>query len=133
MRSEELGMRKEQSCPQAPSEARDNAHGQARRWRACRVKGQSPLRSLRQSLIRRKPTRCRLKCKKHTRAIYQTNPILEHKICTAHPPLTFRIIVYLATLDNPTNIGRGEHSSPVLRTCRNFRIVGAGALDSPPP
>ena len=36
-------MRNEQSCPQAPSEARDNAHGQARRWRACRVKGQSPL------------------------------------------------------------------------------------------
>lgn len=47
------------------------------------------------------------------------------------PPLTFRIIVYLTTLDNPTNIGRGEQRSPVLRTCRNFRIVGAGALDSP--
>ena len=35
------------------------------------------------------------------------------------PPLTFRIIVYLTTLDNPTNIGRGEHRSPVLRTCIN--------------
>ena len=34
-------------------------------------------------------------------------------------PLTFRIIVYLTTLDNPTNIGRGEHRSPVLRTCIN--------------
>jgi len=55
-------MRNEQSYPQAPSEARDNAHGQARRWRACRVKGQSPLWSLRQSLNRRQPTkRCRTK------------------------------------------------------------------------
>ena len=35
------------------------------------------------------------------------------------PPLTFRIIVYLTTLDNPTNIGRGEQRSPVLRTCIN--------------
>jgi len=30
-------MRNEQSCPQAPSEARDKAHAQARRQRACGV------------------------------------------------------------------------------------------------
>ena len=121
---------------------------------------------MRQSLIRRKPTkRCRQK-KKNVKLSLITNSKSKHKnlhrftsllhnappqratailrhnklpltICRGWrprqptPPLTFRIIVYLTTLDNPTNIGRGEQRSPVLRTCRNFRIVGAGALDSP--
>ena len=120
---------------------------------------------MRQSLIRRKPTkRCRQK-KKNVKLSLITNSKSKHKnlhrftsllhnappqratvilrhnklpltICRGWrprqpTPLTFRIIVYLTTLDNPTNIGRGEQRSPVLRTCRNFRIVGAGALDSP--
>ena len=41
---------------ETPSEASNKAQAQARRQRACGVKGQSPLRSLRQSLNRRKPT-----------------------------------------------------------------------------
>ena len=76
-------MRNEQSCPQAPSEARDKAHAQARRQRACGVQGQSPQRSLRQSLIRRKPTRCRLQYQKHIEVKYQIKVISEYKICTA--------------------------------------------------
>ena len=76
-------MRNEQSCPQAPSEARDKAHAQARRQRACGVQGQSPQRSMRQSLIRRKPTRCRLQYQKHIEVKYQIKVISEYKICTA--------------------------------------------------
>ena len=76
-------MRNGQSCPQAPSEARDKAHAQARRQRACGVQGQSPQRSMRQSLIRRKPTRCRLQYQKHIEVKYQIKVISEYKICTA--------------------------------------------------
>ena len=76
-------MRNEQSCPQAPSEARDKAHAQARRQRACGVQGQSPQRSMRQSLIRRKPTRCRFNEKQHIEVKYQIKVISEYKICTA--------------------------------------------------
>ena len=87
MRSEELGMRNEQSCPQAPSEARDKAHAQARRQRACGVQGQSPQRSLRQSLIRRQPTRCRYNEKKHTKVVFLIKSNNGAKICTAYPQL----------------------------------------------
>ena len=80
-------MRNEQSCPQAPSEARDKAHAQARRQRACGVQGQSPQRSLRQSLIRRQPTRCRYNEKKHTKVVFLIKSNNGAKICTAYPQL----------------------------------------------
>ena len=84
MRNEELAKLTRVGYPTS-SGARGKTQAQARRKRACRVKGQSPLRSLRQSLIRRKPTRCRFNEKKHAEVVLYIDVVSEHKICTVFP------------------------------------------------
>ena len=84
MRNEELAKLTRVGYPTS-SGARGKTQAQARRKRACRVKGQSPLRSLRQSLIRRKPTRCRFNEKKAHESPILNKGDIGAKICTVFP------------------------------------------------
>ena len=80
-----------QSEKPTPSEARDKAQGQARRQRACGVKGQSPLRSLRQSLNRRKPTSGADRQKKNVNVGQKTKRCRSGILCTAFCVLFYRV------------------------------------------
>ena len=83
-------MRNQHSRPKLPPQHRaKRAKGPGTRpWSGSRGETHcgyraKPCRSLRQSLIRRKPTRCRFNEKQHIEVRYQMKVISEYKICTA--------------------------------------------------
>ena len=87
---------------------------------------------MRQSLNRRKPTRCRLNYKKQKKVVLYYKVISEQKSA----PLTLSLIkcnpaksVAILRQKNLSRIiCRGEQRSPVLRICCKFRIVGENFL-----
>ena len=87
---------------------------------------------MRQSLNRRKPTRCRLNYKKQKKVVLYYKVISEQKSA----PLTLSLIkcnpaksvAILRQKNLSRTICRGEQCSPVLRICCKFRIVGENFL-----
>ena len=87
---------------------------------------------MRQSLNRRKPTRCRLNYKKQKKVVLYYKVISEQKSA----PLTLSLIkcnpaksvAILRQKNLSRTICRGEHRSLVLRICCKFRIVGENFL-----
>ena len=126
-------MRNEQSCPQAPSEARDKAHAQARRQRACGYRAK-PCRSMRQSLIRRKPTRCRLQYQKHIKVKYQIKVISEYKICTAFLALSAMQIRKERSDFAAVGLAQISVGATLCRPCSEFivnsELQGSGAIST---
>ena len=87
---------------------------------------------MRQSLNRRKPTRCRLNYKKQKKVLLYYKVISEQKSA----PLTLSLIkcnpaksvAILRQKNLSRTICRGEQRSPVFRICCKFRIVGENFL-----
>ena len=91
---------------------------------------------MRQSLNRRKPTRCRLNYKKQNKVVLYYKVISEQKSA----PLTLSLIkcnpaksvAILRQKNLSRTICRGEQCSPVLRVCCKFRIVGENFFAAEP-
>ena len=112
----------DQSCAPAPSRAKDKTQAQARRQRACGFLGQSPERSLRQSLNRRKPTRCRLNYKKQKKVVLYYKVILEQKSA----PFTLSLIkcnpAKSVAILRQQNLSRTTVGANSVRPCSGFAV-----------